>query len=90
MRRTISGMHTIMTLEEKLEMRSRIRTLFCYQPYSAAFLFQEFAQRRDTYKNMNEEGEPSETAEDIADSLIEAIGDCDDHELHEYIIESGP
>jgi hypothetical protein len=42
-RKTLSGMHTLMTTDEKLNLRSALRKRLSEPPYSAAFLLQEFS-----------------------------------------------
>lgn len=48
-----------------MELRKVIKTRLCEHPYTAAFLFQEFAPKRDTYKEVAEVNivseDPSET-----------------------------
>jgi hypothetical protein len=52
-------------------------------------LFQEFAARNETYKDVSEPGTPPEDQGLIAESMIEAMAQTLDDELHEYIVESG-
>ena len=66
-----------------------IRERLTQPPFSAAFLFQEFAQRNETYKEVCEPGTPSENQDDIAESMIDSMMQCVDDELHEFIAESG-
>ena len=49
-----SGMST----NDKVALRHQVRVRLSNSPYSSAYLFQEFAMRSDTYKEVTEAGAP--------------------------------
>eukprot|EP00347_Sterkiella_histriomuscorum_P004381 403360676 len=74
--------------EEKIQMLTLIKTCLTQSPYTAAYLFQEFAQRRDTYKDQIE-NDP--IADDPAQNLQffkKAVDNVNTLELSEFIFET--
>ena len=56
-------------------------------PYTAAFLFQEFASRRDTYADNVKDYVPENPDESLS-YLRESILNLNDLDLHDYIKET--
>jgi len=53
-------MQALLTKEHKVALRSDIRERLTQAPFSSALLFQEFAARNETYKDVSEPGTPAE------------------------------
>lgn len=75
--------------DEKIRLREVIKSRLCQPPYSGAFLLQEFAQRRDTYRAVAESEQIPEDRNDIIKYMVQAIENIDNYELHDYIAQGG-
>lgn len=79
--------NAVMTSNEKANLRTSIRARLSQPPYSGAFLFQEFAQRNNTYADLQDA--PAEDPTQIVNSLMDSIPLIDDEDLHDYIKQTG-
>ncbi|CDW81476.1 UNKNOWN [Stylonychia lemnae] len=78
----------LLSAKDQTLLSNLIKTKLVNPPYISAYLFQEFAKRKDTYKNELEvEKIPADPA-DTLNFLKIAIETVDDLDLHEYIHET--
>lgn len=74
-----------LTLQDKVDLRSQIRQRLSYPPYSAAALFQAFAQNNETYKEVTEATAPMESSDEIGENLADCMSYVDEWELADFI-----
>jgi len=83
-----SAAKNVLNKEEKMKLKSVIKTRLCKAPYTAAFLFQEFAERRNTYRGLAEEDYQENDEAEREMCIRTCTQNLTDFDIHTYLKET--